>query len=56
MGYNITERLALTIQNIKHQRGQCFWDDIEKLELVLDRLKRLEKDVKEYNQNNNKNG
>jgi hypothetical protein len=46
MGYNITQRLAVTIANIKYQKGQCFWDDMEKLELILDRLKEMELCIK----------
>ena len=41
--YTISERLKLTLGNIKHQENKVFWDDIEKLEEVLERVQELEK-------------
>ena len=38
----ISERLETTIANIQHQKGRVFWDDLEKLEEVLQRIKELE--------------
>ena len=38
----ISERLETTIANIEHQQGCLFWDDLEKLEEVLQRVKELE--------------
>lgn len=38
----ISERLATTIANIEFQQGRVFWDDLEKLEEVLQRVKKLE--------------
>jgi len=41
--YTISERLELTLGNIKHQENRVLWDDIEKLEEILERVQRLEK-------------
>ena len=41
--YTISERLELTLGNIKHQQNLVLWDDIEKLEEVLTRVQELEK-------------
>ena len=41
-GYTLVERLEMTIENIKFQKGKVFWDDLEKLELVLKALKKKE--------------
>ena len=41
-GYNLVERLEMTIENIKFQKGKVFWDDLEKLELILEELKKKE--------------
>ena len=41
-GYTLVERLEMTIKNIKFQKGRVFWDDIEKLELILEALKKKE--------------
>ena len=41
-GYTLVERLEMTIENIKFQKGKVFWDDLEKLELVLQALKKKE--------------
>lgn len=41
--YTISERLKLTLGNIKHQQNLVLWDDIEKLEEVLERVQKLEK-------------
>tara|TARA_R100000005_G_C4891653_1_gene138187 strand:+ start:103 stop:543 length:441 start_codon:yes stop_codon:yes gene_type:complete len=38
----ISERLETTLANIEHQKGRLFWDDFEKLEEVLQRIKELE--------------
>tara|TARA_R100000742_G_C4214638_1_gene40058 strand:- start:61 stop:219 length:159 start_codon:yes stop_codon:yes gene_type:complete len=38
-GYTLAERLEMTIENIKFQKGKVFWDDLEKLELILEALK-----------------
>ena len=38
-GYTLVERLEMTIENIKFQKGKVFWDDLEKLELILKALK-----------------
>ena len=40
--YTLVERLELTIGNIKFQEGKVFWDDLEKLELILKALKKKE--------------
>lgn len=37
--YTIRQRLKMTMENIDYQ-GTAYWDDIDKLELVLDLLKR----------------
>ena len=36
------KRLEMTIENIKLQKGQVLWDDLEKLEMILDALKNKE--------------
>ena len=41
-GYTFVERLEMTIENIKFQKGKVFWDDLEKLELILEELKKKE--------------
>jgi hypothetical protein len=41
-GYTLVERLEMTIENIKFQKGKVFWDDLEKLELILKALKNKE--------------
>jgi len=41
-GYTLAERLELTIGNIKFQQGQVLWDDMEKLEILLEILKKKE--------------
>lgn len=41
-GYTLAERLELTIGNIEFQKGRVFWDDLEKLELILEALKKME--------------
>ena len=41
--YTISERLELTLGNIKHQQNLVLFDDIEKLEEVLERVQELEK-------------
>ena len=41
-GYTLVERLEMTIKNIKFQKGRVFWDDLEKLELILEALKKKE--------------
>ena len=41
-GYTLVERLEMTIKNIKFQKGKVFWDDLEKLELILKELKKKE--------------
>ena len=41
-GYTLVERLEMTIENIKLQKGKVFWDDLEKLELILEELKKKE--------------
>tara|TARA_R100000353_G_scaffold3108_1_gene4783 strand:- start:6890 stop:7036 length:147 start_codon:yes stop_codon:yes gene_type:complete len=41
-GYTLVERLEMTIENIKFQKGKVFWDDLEKLELILEALKNKE--------------
>lgn len=41
-GYTLIERLEMTIENIKFQKGQVFWDDLEKLEMILEALKNKE--------------
>jgi hypothetical protein len=37
--YSIRERLEMTMGNIEHQ-GVAYWDDIEKLEVVIELLKK----------------
>jgi len=41
-GYTLAQRLEMTIENIKFQKGKVFWDDLEKLELILKVLKKKE--------------
>ena len=41
-GYQLVERLEMTIENIKFQKGKVFWDDLDKLELILEELKKKE--------------
>jgi len=48
--YTISERLKLTLENIKHQQSRVFWDDVEKLEEVLERVQKLEKHFEDYQQ------
>ncbi len=48
--YTISERLKLTLGNIKHQQNRVFWDDLEKLEEVLERVQKLEKHFEDYQQ------
>lgn len=38
-GYSVIDRLETTIENIKFQNNEVMWDDMEKLELILDVLK-----------------
>jgi hypothetical protein len=38
-GYNLIERLELTIGNIRVQEGMVMLDDMEKLEMLLEALK-----------------
>ena len=38
-GYSVIDRLDTTIANIKFQNNEVMWDDMEKLELILDVLK-----------------
>ena len=40
--YTLAERLEMTIGNIKFQENKVYWDDIEKLELILKALKKIE--------------
>ena len=40
----ISKRLNLTIENIKLQKNSVLWDDLEKLEEVLGRVKEVEKE------------
>ena len=40
--YTLVERLEMTIENIKFQKCKVFWDDLEKLELILEALKKKE--------------
>jgi len=37
--YSIRERIEMTVGNIEHQ-GCAYWDDIEKLEVVIELLKK----------------
>ena len=48
--YTISERLRLTLENIKYQENRVFWDDLEKLEEILGRVQELEKHFEEYQQ------
>tara|TARA_R110001606_G_scaffold109247_2_gene234867 strand:+ start:406 stop:603 length:198 start_codon:yes stop_codon:yes gene_type:complete len=48
--YTISERLELTLGNIKHQENKLLWDDLEKLQEVLERVQKLEKHLKHYEQ------
>lgn len=38
----VKERLRTTLENIKFQDGQVFWDDVEKLEHCIMALENLE--------------
>ena len=40
---SIKERLITTLGNINFQKGQVFWDDIEKLEHCIMALENIEK-------------
>ena len=40
--YTVADRLELTLENIKFQQGQVLWDDLEKLEMILEILKKEE--------------
>ena len=42
--YTISQRLQLTIGNIEYQKNVVLWDDLEKLEEVLNRVQELEKE------------
>jgi hypothetical protein len=35
----IAERLEITLNNIEFQGGVAYWDDIEKLEIIINNLK-----------------
>ncbi len=48
--YTISERLKLTLENIKHQDNIAYWDDLEKLEEVFERVQKLEKHFDDYQQ------
>tara|TARA_R110002167_G_C12587188_1_gene643906 strand:+ start:810 stop:1004 length:195 start_codon:yes stop_codon:yes gene_type:complete len=48
--YTISERLKLTLENIRYQENRLFWDDLEKLEEVIERVQELEKHFEEYQQ------
>jgi len=37
--YSIRERIEMTMGNIEHQ-GCAYWDDIEKLEIIVELLKK----------------
>lgn len=41
-GYSVADRLETTIANIKFQNDQVMWDDMEKLELILEVLRLYE--------------
>lgn len=49
-GYPVADRLETTIANIKFQNDKVMWDDMEKLELILDVL-RLYETRQEVNKN-----
>ena len=36
---SIADRLEMTLNNIEFQNGVAYWDDIEKLELIVKNLK-----------------
>ena len=38
-GYTLSERLDLTLENIKFQNNEAYFDDIEKLKMLLQQLK-----------------
>jgi len=38
-GYSVADRLETTIANIKFQNNEVMWDDMEKLELILEVLR-----------------
>lgn len=38
-GYTIKQRLITFISNCEHQEGFAMWDDIEKLESILELMK-----------------
>ena len=48
--YTISERLKLTLENIRYQENRLFWDDLEKLEEVIERVQKLEQYFEEYQQ------
>ena len=39
--YTISERLKLTLANIQYQENKVFWDDVKKLEEILERIQKL---------------
>ena len=41
-GYTLVERLEMTIEKIKFQKGKVFLGDLENLELILKELKKKE--------------
>ena len=38
-GYNLADRLQLTLGNIRFQDDRVLWDDYEKLEMLLEILR-----------------
>jgi len=42
-GYSVADRLETTIANLRFQDDKVMWDDYEKLELILEVLRMVER-------------
>jgi len=42
-GYSVADRLELTLANLRFQKDEVMWDDYEKLELILEVLRMIER-------------
>jgi len=50
---SVKRRLETTLGNIKFQKGQVFWDDIEKLEHCIKALENIQIEQKELQHRHN---
>ena len=51
---SVKRRLETTLGNIKFQKGQVFWDDIEKLEHCIKALENIQIDQEELQHEHDK--